>query len=88
MISFLRKIRQKILTQNRITRYVTYAIREIILEERILVCPVRDSLWVALQNVFFAIVPSGTTYKMAMANTHLAYLRHAWLFLFGFSTHW
>ncbi|WP_175574460.1 hypothetical protein [Algoriphagus marinus] len=47
MISFFRKIRQKLLSQNRVTRYLAYAIGEIVLVERIIVCPVRDSGWVA-----------------------------------------
>lgn len=52
MISPFRKIRQNLLKENQVTRYLAYAIGEIILVVIgiLKICPVRDNLWVGKYN--------------------------------------
>lgn len=46
MISLFRKIRRKLLSQNRITRYISYALGEIFIVVIGNNSPVRDLIWV------------------------------------------
>ena len=47
MIGYLRKIRQKLIEENRVTRYIVYALGEILLVVIVNSSPFRDSIWVA-----------------------------------------
>ena len=46
MIGYLRKIRQKLIEENRVTRYIVYALGEILLVVIGKSSPFRDWIWV------------------------------------------
>ncbi len=63
MISLFRKIRRKLLSQNRITRYISYALGEIFIVVIGNNSPVRDLIWVEKRIYQSQPVPLGTGYN-------------------------
>lgn len=60
MISLFRKIRHKLLVQNRVTQYLAYAGGEILVVMIVKFSPVRDLIWVENRNYKETSVPLGT----------------------------
>jgi len=60
MISLFRKIRQKLLSQNQVTRYLVYAIGEIVIVVIWKSSPFMDSILVEQTNANPPSVPLGT----------------------------
>ncbi len=79
MLKFFRKIRQKLLQQNKIGNYLKYAFGEIQFLIMLIISPVRDFIWVEQTISQDTTVPLGTGYlgKTTLFKNNFAYLRHA-----------
>ncbi|MBO6709986.1 MAG: hypothetical protein JJ892_00225 [Balneola sp.] len=50
MLKFFRKIRQKLLSENKFSKYLIYAVGEIVLMRNAFLSPVRDNLLVEISG--------------------------------------